>query len=143
MTVLADPITIRLPANALRRLRRVAGIARRPLDDVIAQTLQSTLPPLPEEMPIAVQQELAEMESLSTASLQQQIRSQYNPANLQRYDELLVANASNVLGESERQELARLRAEADKLMFRKAYAALLLKWRGERVQAFTELAAEQ
>lgn len=143
MTVFADPITIRLPANALRRLRRVAEIARRPLDDVIAQTLQSTLPPLPEDMPAAMQQELAALENLSSASLHWQMRAQCDPVDLQRYDELLAVNAAGALDDTERQELARLRAEADRLMFRKAYAALLLKWRGERVPTLAELGAEQ
>jgi hypothetical protein len=29
--------------------------------------------------------------------------------------------------------------EADRLMFRKAYAAVLLKWRGERIPTLAEL----
>ncbi len=40
----------------------------------------------------------------------------------------------------ERQTLTGLRATADKIMLQKAYAYLLLKWRGYRVPTLTELA---
>ena len=139
MTARMESITVHLPSSALRRLRRVAEIAQRPLNDVISQTLEATLPPLPEDMPVAIQQELAALETLSNADLRRQMRARYDADALQRYDELLAANAGGALDEAGRQELARLRGVADLLMFRKAYAALLLKWRGQRVPTLTEL----
>lgn len=54
---------------------------------------------------------------------------------------VLAQKASNALTEAERQELEHLRQQNDLLMFQKAYAALLLKWRGERVPTVTELEA--
>ena len=41
-----ETLTIHLPVSAARRLRRVAEIARRPVDEVLADTLYATLPPL-------------------------------------------------------------------------------------------------
>jgi hypothetical protein len=40
-----ETLTIHLPVSAARHLRRVAEIARRPVDEVLAETLYATLPP--------------------------------------------------------------------------------------------------
>ena len=45
MTMATETLTIRLPVQAANRLRRIAEIAQRPIDEVVAETLQSTLPP--------------------------------------------------------------------------------------------------
>jgi len=39
-----ETLTIHLPVSAARRLHRVAEIARRPVDEVLAETLYATLP---------------------------------------------------------------------------------------------------
>lgn len=71
-------------------LPQVAEIARRPVDDVIAQLVDSGLPPLLDAVPDALRE---------------------------------------------------CRARADQLMFEKAYAAVLLKWRGEHVPSLADLEA--
>jgi hypothetical protein len=131
-----------LPVAAIRRLRRVAEISRRPVDEVIAETLRAALPPLLEDVPAAFRADLAALEMLPTAALWQQMHAELPLDRLNRYDALLEANAACTLSTIGRQELAVLRAEADRLMFRKAYAALLLKWRGERIPTLTEFETE-
>ena len=142
MTMPTETLIIRLPAAAARRLHRVAEISRRPVDEVIAQTLQSNLPPLLEDMTSTFQEDRAALETLPTSALRQQMRAELAPESLDRYDNLLAANTDGTLDEAGREELARLRTEADRLMFRKAYAAVLLKWRGERVPTLAELESE-
>jgi hypothetical protein len=142
MTAATETLTIRLPAAAARRLRRVAEIARRPVDDVVVETLRATLPPLLEDVPPAFREDLAALETLPTADLWQQVHARLDPDHLARYDALLDTHVAGTLDAAGRQELAALRTEADRLMFRKAYAALLLKWRGERVPALAELETE-
>ena len=41
MTVATELLTIRLPIAAAHRLRRVAEISRRPVDEVVADTLRA------------------------------------------------------------------------------------------------------
>jgi hypothetical protein len=139
MSELTEAITIQLPLAALRRLRRVAEIAQRPVDKVIAETLQSSLPPLLEDVPAVFREKLAELELLSNEELWQQVHAKFDPASGARYDALLAANAAGSLAPQEQEELRQLRADADLLMFRKAYAAVLLKWRGEHVPTLAEL----
>jgi len=142
MTTATETLTVRLPEVAARRLRRVAEISRRPIDDVVAETLRAALPPLLEDAPPAFQEDLAALETLPTTDLWQQMRATLDPKELARYDALLAANAAGALDAAEQQELTAWRAKADRLMFRKAYAALLLKWRGERVPSLPELETE-
>jgi len=143
MSVATEVLTVRLPAAAVRRLRRVAEISHRPVDDVVADSLRTSLPPLLEDVPTAFRQDLAVLETLSTSELWQQMRAQIDPERLKRYDELLEANSAGGLDVADRQELAAVCAEADRLMFRKAYATVLLKWRGERVPTLSELESER
>lgn len=141
MTVTTELVTIRLPVEAANRLRRVAEIAHRPIDDVVTETLQSTLPPLLDDLPVAFQPALAQLETWSNEALRHQLYTIVDDETLDRYDELLTQNSADQLSASERDELDHLRQQNDLLMFRKAYAALLLKWRGERVPTLTELEA--
>jgi hypothetical protein len=45
MSSLTETLTIHLPEFVARRLRRVAEIARRPVDEVAVETLCASLPP--------------------------------------------------------------------------------------------------
>ena len=62
---------------------------------------------------------------------------------LDRYDDLLIQNSTGTLSAIENKEIDDFRRQADLLMFRKAYAALLLKWRGQRVPTLAELEAAE
>jgi hypothetical protein len=143
MTTATETLTIRLPAAAAYRLRRIAEIVNRPVDEIIAETLRAGLPPLLEDVPVAFRGDLALLEPMSNAELQQYLRAKLDSAQLAHYDALLAANSAGTLDKAGQKELATLRAEADRLMFRKAYAALLLKWRGERIPSLAELETEK
>ena len=134
-----EVLTIRMPASELRRLRRVAEISRRPIDEVIADTLRANLPPLLEDVPPAMRSELAALEKLSSQDLYREINAKLTPEQLAEYDALLDTNAAETLDDATKHRLVELRMEADRLMFRKAYAALLLKWRGQRIPTLNEL----
>ncbi len=141
MTAVTETLTIRLPVQAANRLRRVAEIAHRPIDDVVAETLQSALPPLLDDLPVAFQADLTKLEEWSTEALRQQMYAKLDNKSLTRYDSLLAKNIAGTMSEFERQAMDALRAQADLIMYCKAYAALLLKWRGERVPTLAELEA--
>jgi hypothetical protein len=128
-----ETLTIQSPVTAARRLRRVAEIARRPVDEVLAETLDAALPPLLENVPAAFQADLARLETLPSAVLRQQMRALLPLENITRYEALQGIRADRQLTEMEQQEWETLRFEADGLMFRKAYAAVLFKSRGEGI----------
>ncbi len=137
-----EALTIHLPASAAYRLRRVAEITRRSVDEVVAETLCASLPPLLEDVPPAFQTELSHLETLPSEALRAQMWETLNPENVARYETLKAIRAERPLTVAEQQEWETLRFAADGLMFRKAYAALLLKWRGERIPTLAEFEAQ-
>jgi len=143
MTVAAETLTVHLPAAAMERLRRVSQIARRPIDTLVADTLEASLPPLLESVPAPYHAQLAALESLSSTELRSHLLAQLDPDTIDRYDLLLERNSAGILDVQENAELDGLREKADLLMYRKAYAALILKWRGEYVPSPTTLQATQ
>ncbi len=141
MTLTLETLTVRLPAPALHRLRRIAEIAQRSVEDVLADTLEAGLPPLLEEVPADFQADLTELEVLPSAVLRQLLLAELDAKQVACYDTLLDRNAAGTLNESDQQALDELRRQADLIMYRKAYAALILKWRGEIVPTLAELEA--
>jgi len=141
MTMTTEALTIHLPIAEIQRLKHIAEISWRSIDEIITQTIRATLPPLLEEIPITFRQDLMALEKLPNEILWQQLHAQYQADLLARYDELLEHKALDNITAAEQQELAQLRHEADLLMFRKAYAALVLKWRGVRIPTLAELEA--
>jgi len=139
MSLATETLTIVLPKAAANRLRRIAEIAQRPIDEVVAETLESTLPPLLDAVPATFQAELAEMERWPNELLQRQVFATISKESYRRYESLQTIHHNRVLSGAERQEVDELNREANLLMFRKAYAALLLKWRGQRVPTIAEL----
>ena len=141
MSTPPEALTIHLPASALRRLRRMAEIARRPVDEIAAETLSAVLPPLLEDVPARFQADLARMEKMPSDALRRQTRTVLSEENVARYQALISTRAERPLNKAEQVEWEALQLEADSLMFRKAYAALLLKWRGEHIPAVADLGA--
>jgi Ribbon-helix-helix protein, copG family len=128
--------TIEIPANLCHRLERVAELTHRPMEELVRQALEAGVPPLPENLPPQMRDDLMTLESLSDDALWQVAQSQLSAGESQRQSELLEMNSSGSISEQDRQALADLRNEADRLMLRKAYALVLLKWRGHRIPPF-------
>lgn len=141
MAAATETLMIRLPVHAANRLRRVAEIAHRPIDQVIAETLQSTLPPLLDDLPAEFQADLAQLEAWPNEQLREQMYAALDDEAEDRRDYLLAQKALGILTEREIIELDTFSKTAKLLMFRKAYAALLLKWRGERIPTLAALEA--
>lgn len=82
MPPVTETLTIHLPAAAAERLRRVAAMTHRSIDDIVVATLQINLPPLLENVPLAFRDELAALETLSTDALWQQWRVTLNETEI-------------------------------------------------------------
>ncbi len=60
-------------------------------------------------------------------------RGSADPHRWRRNESLLHRNAEAALTGDERRELDELRAEMDRLVYRKSFAIALLKWRGHEI----------
>jgi hypothetical protein len=121
-----------------QRLKRVAQLTQQPVDELVRRTLEAGVPPLPEDLPEAMHADLLALESLNDDELWQVAQSRLSDEDIARRDDLLERNSAGTITAAERQALAKLRQAADGLMLRKAYATVLLKWRGHRLPPLVE-----
>jgi len=132
-------VAIQVPQSLYHRLERFSQLTHRPLEKVIVQTLETGIPTLPDDLSEVMRKALIELESLSDEALWQVARSSVSLGQQRQHSGLLEKNQLGTLTESERERLAQLRQAADTLMLRKAYAYVLLKWRGYRLPTLDEL----
>lgn len=123
-------VTLALPEALYERLKGAARAAKQPLEQVMLRALSLGSPPSWDDVPQQFQADIAGLESMDDDALQVIAQSRRDAADFARYDELLDRNAEGALAPNERNELDRLREDADRFMLRKAHAAALLRWRG-------------
>jgi hypothetical protein len=136
----ANTIAVQVPEPLYRRLERLASLTNRPVESLLAQTLSSGLPPLPDDLPATMREALLQLEALSDGELQQVVREQLGPVEAEQFAELRERHRAGLITIEETQHLSELTEYTDLLMLRKAYAGVLLKWRGQPVPAPADLA---
>lgn len=131
MTV--ETVQLDVPEIVYQRMKNTAQAMRRSVEDVMVHALRVGSPPTWDDVPAEFQTDLARMDRMEDDALWVFARSKKTADEMQRYDELLARHQDGLLTDSEKQELAQLRMEADRFMLRKAHAAALLRWRGHTV----------
>lgn len=120
-----QPLTLVLPRPVFQYLREVAVATRQSPEQVAMQSLEGNLPPPVTNAPPEMQIELLALQTLPVTELKRIAASQIPPAQQARHPALPEKNKGNITPE-EREELAQLRLDADRLMLRKAYAWAVL-----------------
>jgi len=103
-----------------------------PVEEALVNMVRAVTPSL-EKVPAEYRAELEALEELGDEELWQVLRSRPAQAQQRRVDRLLDRNQRGELTDRERRALGALRADGDRRMLRRSYAALLLKFRGHRV----------
>jgi hypothetical protein len=135
---MAQTVTLELPQTIYLPAKRMAEVTNRSLEDLLVRALEASLPPL-DGLPSELAEDLVELESLDNESLRQVMVSKVPTAQQRELDRLLRKNQAGTLTEQERQKLDQLQREADRVMLRKARAAVLLRFRGHRLPTLEEL----
>ena len=125
-------LTLELPEDVYERVRRAAKGMNQPVEKALVDIVRAATPSL-EKVPAEYRAELEGMEDLGDDELWEISRSRFAPVKQRRIQRLLDKNQRGELTDRERQALAELRSAGDRLMLRRSYAALLLKYRGHRV----------
>lgn len=120
-----NQMTISLPETLYRRLERAAAHRQMPLQELVAETLQATLPEI-EELPPDMQEELRALENLNDTELQAIAESQMEMTDQETLEQLLDLQSMRELVSSERLEMEKLRTEYGRVLIRKARAYALL-----------------
>ncbi len=125
-------LTLELPDDLYERVRRAAKGMKQPVETALVNIVKAATPTL-EKVPIEYRAELEDMEDLRDDELWKVAERVATPAQERRLARLLDKNQRGELTERERRGLRKLRTELDRLMLRRSYAYLLLKYRGQRI----------
>lgn len=132
-------ITLTLPDDAVQRYQRGAVIARKRLDEFLVERLADVVPPLADDLPSPLDQELKKLEELDDVALWKIARSRLPSKQQHLYDNLLTKNSQGDITTDEKKELQTLGQEARRLTLEKAHAFMLLKWRGHQIPTLDQL----
>lgn len=137
-----ETVPIQVPQALYHRLERLAQLTRRPLESVVVQALSSTIPLLPDDLPPTMRDALVALEQLSDDELWRVAGSRFPPEQSEQFTTLRAKRRAGAITTAEQAILDELSRAADLLTLRKAYAAVLLKWRGHRLPTLAELEAQ-
>lgn len=125
-------VTLQIPDSVYHRLVNTAQAVGCSLEEIMVHALTVGSPPDWNDVPEEFQAELARLDLLDNNSLWQIAQSHQSLAEMEHYSQLLEKNQEDELTPTEQLELEQLRYAADLFMLKKAQAAVLLRWRGER-----------
>ena len=137
-----DSVTIQVPQPLYHRLERLAELTQRPLESLVVQALSSSIPLLPDDLPPAMRDELVALERLGDEDLWEVARSTFPEEQYEQLALLREKQHADTITVTEQAVLDQLSRAADLLTLRKAYASVLLKWRGYRLPTLPELEAQ-
>lgn len=131
-------VTLNLPDRIYDPFQRIAEATQQPVETLLLNALRASLPPL-DDLPADLANELIKLETLSDEALWKVMIETVPTGQQEVLGQLLRQNQARVLTEAEQQELEKLQRAADLVMLRKARAAVLLRFRGQRVPTLAEL----
>jgi hypothetical protein len=127
-------VSVELPEPIFRRLRHIAELTQRSVEEVLATTIDAALPQTP-GVPVEVADDLAALALLSDAALWSAAESTLAPEDQRRLKQLTQDGESRQLSEAEEAELAQLIDAYDRAVLRRAKALALLAQRGYNISA--------
>jgi hypothetical protein len=131
-------LTLKLPEDIYERVRRAAKGMNQPMEKALVNIVRAATPSL-EKVPAAYRAELEAMEELGDEELWTILRRRPGQAKQRRLEGLLEKSRQGGLTDREKQALSGLRTDGDRLMLRRSYAALLLKYRGQRIPSIEDV----
>jgi hypothetical protein len=126
-------IPIQLPDAIYQRLQQVAHATNHSIEEVVLQTIRGNLPPSLDDLNPEWHCVVADLQHMSDEVLWAVTKEQLPQPQWRRHQCLLRKGQEGALSTAEHQELAELRAAADRLVTRRSYALALLKWHGHSV----------
>lgn len=129
MSYANQTVNVRLPETLFQRLKHIAELTHRSVEDVLTTTVNAALPASP-DIPPELANELAAMTLFSDESLKASAQSSLSAAQQKRLTQLTHAGGIRSLTEAENRELQILRDLYDRAVLRRAKALAILAQRG-------------
>jgi len=134
-------ITLNLPDEVYQRAEMAARTLKRPIDELIAETLATTLPQLSliDDVPMEMANEIAAMSQLSDEALLGLANSLLPAERQEILNGLLDQQNRGTLSDAGHRELIELTAECGRHILRRAKAVAILMSRGRSVPQLLSL----
>lgn len=123
-------VTVRLPETLYQQARETAAARSMSLEEVLAQSIALSLPPLEDDLPIDLRQELSALMLLGDDELWKVAGLEMEEDKQEKLDVLTEIREQRPLTPEEDLEFDTLMAEGDIIMVKKAEAYRLLTRRG-------------
>ncbi len=131
-------LSLTLPDNLYQPVNRVARAVNKPVEAVLVEAIRSSLPPL-DDLPADLAEEITDLENMDNDSLRHALYETVPDDQQETLESLLQRNQESVLSNADQKQLDALQKSADRVMLRTARAAVLLRFRGERLPTLSEL----
>lgn len=125
-------VTIQLPERLYRSAYQLAQTTKRPIADILRESLNHTLPPL-DDVPPEEAEALAQLSLFSDTDLWHVAQSNLSPEKQEALESLLMMQNMGELDKNGQKHLADLQDEYGRLLVRQSHAWLLLARRGYKV----------
>ncbi|RKZ41803.1 MAG: hypothetical protein DRQ49_03985 [Gammaproteobacteria bacterium] len=135
---MSQTVTLHLQDSFYEPIKRIAQAMAQPIESILLKALQTSLPNL-DGLPDEQIAELTQLETLDNTALKQLLLKTVLKEQRQELETLLQKNQAVVLTDTEQKQLAVLQKMVNKIMLQKARAAVLLRFRGQRLPTLTEL----
>ncbi|RKZ73418.1 MAG: hypothetical protein DRQ57_14395 [Gammaproteobacteria bacterium] len=135
---MSQTVTLHLQDSFYEPIKRIAQAMAQPIESILLKALQTSLPNL-DGLPDEQIAELTQLETLDNSALKQLLLKTVLKEQRQELETLLQKNQAVVLTDTEQKQLAVLQKMVNKIMLQKARAAVLLRFRGQRLPTLTEL----
>lgn len=131
-------ITLDLPDAFYSHLKRLAQGSHQPVESVVLTALQASLPSM-DDLPAHLVTDLQSLEVMDSEALRSVLMETLPDSECSELEHLLYRSQAEGLGADESARLDLLQAQAERSMLRKARAAVILRFRGERLPTLSEL----
>jgi hypothetical protein len=133
-------VSVQVPEPIFRKLKRAADVTCRPVEEVLAATLNAALPE-PSGLPPELADELASMHLFSDDALWAATEPSLSPTEQRRLGQLNRIAGQRPLTKAEEAEQEQLLAAYHRSVLRRAQALAILAQRGHPIPIETELQA--
>ena len=135
---MSHAFTLTVPDELYESIQRNAQATHQPPESMLLRSLCVSLPSL-DGLPAAVAEDLLQLEALDDEALRAVVHERVGEDDLEGIEDLLEKNRAGTLADAELGRVDALQRKVDRTMLRKARAAVLLRFRGQRVPTLAEL----
>lgn len=135
---MSHTLTVQISETTFEQLERAAALAKKSVNVIVESSLTHILAPLVQDIPVEYQPDVYPLLEMNESDLRREVFQRFSEEQSNEYEQLLEEKRERALTQSEQTRFDELKRQANVIMLRKGYAAVLLKQRGYVVPSLQE-----